>query len=932
MKKKRKNKMLLKNKVLGCCLFSMSMFCQEPIVHKGQVKDFRTDKLLNSFEIEITNTNKNYEFLDVNGVFEISLSSKVKQITVKSSGYQEQTVMLSSVNTHVIYLKSLDEVQNEFTLLNLTEDQLEDENGEVANITGIFSASDDIYLNTVGFEFQGVFYSARGLGADQRTFLLNGVQQNRLYDDRPAWSNWGGINQVYRNQEVTEPLGTSEKTFGRALGVTSFTTRASKYSKRTRVSYARSDRSYENKTSISHVGSLPHQWYYMVSASRRWGNEGYRKGTFYDATSLMLSAEKYLNTNHSLTASFLYTPNRRGVAGVYTDEVFQLKGNSYNGNWGYQNGDKRNARVRTVSEPLFLLTHVYEKENITRWENSLLLQKGEIGYSRIDYNGGSNTDAAYYQNLPSYWLAKNNVDYESVYMYEQAFLNDGQLNWDALYDANAEMKAVDQNAAYVLYSDQRDETRVQFNSNITQKINEHWQLNASLDYRQTSSENYAKVLDLLGGNGYLDVASFTLAQSDLNNPNRIVYKDDKFKYHYHINSSSVSAFAQTSWKGKKVEISTALATAYSSHQRDGEYRYENYADAEGKSKKVSLWAHQAKANMLYKLSGRNLFNLQTAYIQKSPNIKQVFPNARVSNTVLENLDTENLFSNAFSYIRRGLNYQVKLTGYYNDQQNVTETGFYFAEGFGTDADDNPDTGDLLDENSLFVQEVLNGISKKYVGLELGTSYDVLSTVKLTGVVGLGKYTYNNNPNLILYTEDNASAQNLGFINGTKNLGAAQLKGKRLSVGPQQAFSLMLNYNDPSYWRIRVSVNHFRNNYVDVAPIRYTSNFTNEINGTEIAHLDTDLVKLFREQEQLNNFTLVNLSGGKSWRLNTGYLSLYWSVQNVFDISYRTGGFASSRAANYSEQFNEYQRETPLFGNRYFVGNGSTFFTGLYYSF
>ncbi|MGY5354955.1 TonB-dependent receptor [Wenyingzhuangia sp. IMCC45467] len=924
--------MLSIHKFFCCCLFSLSIYAQQQVSYTGIVKDFKTNEPVISFEIDIPNTDKQYFYTNANGRFSVSLSSDIKQIIVKASEYKEERITLTSFKSNVVFLKPMDKIQNEFSLVNLTDDQLDDESGEVANIAGIFSASDDVYLNTIGFEFQGVFYSARGLSSDQVTFLLNGVQQNRLYDDRPAWNNWGGVDGIYRNQEVTEPLGASEKTFGRALGVTSLTTRASKYRTGTRVSYARSDRSYQNKASVSHVGSLSNEWYYVVSASRRWGNEGYREGSFYDANSLMLSVEKYVNTNNSLTASFMYTPNRRGAAGSYTNEVFGLKGNSYNGNWGYQNGKKRNARIREVEEPLFLLTHTYENNDKTRWENTLMLQKGNIGYSRIDYNGGANPDAAYYQKLPSYWLSRNTVDYENVYRYEQAFLNDGQLDWDFLYKANAEMNATNQNAAYVLYSDKRDEQRIQFNSNITQKINEDWQFNASVDYRNTTSENYAEVIDLLGGNGYLDVASFTLVQSDLNNLNRVVTEGDRFKYNYNINSSSVSGFAQTAWKAKKIELTGALGASYTTHQREGLYNYENYADAEGKSKKINLLAHQAKANVLYKLSGRNLFDFKTAYIQKSPSVRQVFPNARVSNATLENLETENLFSNALSYIHRGLNYNIKLTGYYNLQNNVTETGFYFAEGFGTDADDDPNTGDLLDENSLFVQEVLNDIEKKYVGLELGSSYDVTSTIKLTGVIGLGNYTYNNNPNLLLYTEDDTSAQNLGFINGAKNLGAATIQGKKLSVGPQQAFSLMLAYNDPSYWRIRVSVNHFRNNYVDVAPIRYTSNFTHEINGNPIANIEDNLVSLFRQQEQLNNFTLVNLSGGKSWRLNTGYLSVFWNVQNILDISYRTGGFASGRAANYTEQLNEYNRELPLFGSRYFVGNGRTFFTGLYYSF
>lgn len=832
-------------------------------------------------------------------------------------------------------IKQPDKNKKGFSVVNLFDNELIDQNGEATNTSGLFSASDDIYLNTISFDFQGVFYKARGLDPENVTFLLNGVNQNRLYDSRPAWNNWSGVDGIYRNQVINEPLASSEKTFGNALGVISLTTQPSKYRAGTRVSYARSNRSYQNKTAINHTGTFSKSWYYTISASRRWGNQGYKQGTFYDANSLLLSIEKQLSKFHSITTSFLYTPNRRGTTGFYTDEVLNLKDNTYNGNWGFQNGKKRNARVRTVKEPILLFTHSYVKLDKIRWQNSLFLQKGTSGYSRIDYNGGNNPDPTYYQKLPSYWLSRNRIDFENVYRYQQDFENNGQLNWDFLYQSNVELKANNQSAAYLLYSDKRDESRIQFNSNITQKINNAWKLNASLDYRNTFSDNYAEALDLLGGNNYLDVASFTQAQSDLNHPNREIQKGDRFKYNYKINSSHLNGFAQINWKGKKVEISNAIGFTYSAHQRNGKYNYENESNSIGKSDKVKLSAFQGKLNALYKFSNRNLVSFKTAYIQKAPNVKQLFPNARVSNITLDNVDPQNLFSNSFSYVYRGIKHRLKFTGYYNLQSNETTSRFYFAEGFGTDANDvenEIDTSELLDENSLFVLETLNGIKKQHIGIELGTSYDITSSIKLIGVLGLGDYRYNNNPNLILYTENSNTARNLGFTNSKKNLGTSSIKGKKLSSGPQQAFSLKLAYSDPSYWRINVSVNHFRNNYVGIAPIKHTSNFIQEINGNLIKNLDTDLVRRFRTQEQLTNFTLINLSGGKSWLLKKGYLSFYWNVQNVLNINYRTGGFTSSRAANYSEQLKEHNRETALFGNRYFTGNGRVFFTGIYYSF
>jgi len=153
----------------------------------------------------------------------------------------------------------------------------------------------------------------------------------------------------------------------------------------------------------------------------------------------------------------------------------------------------------------------------------------------------------------------------------------------------------------------------------------------------------------------------------------------------------------------------------------------------------------------------------------------------------------------------------------------------------------------------------------------------------------------------------------------------------LSVGPQEAYSAILSYRDPNYWRIKLSINHFRNSFVDLSPIRYTENFVTELDGTPIDGIDDGILSDMLEQEKLKNFMLVNLSGGKSWKLKKHYLSVFWSVQNVLGTQYNTGGFQSSRLANYTEQLVEYNRERPWFGTRYFVGNGRTYFVGVYFS-
>ncbi len=811
----------------------------------------------------------------------------------------------------------------------LSEADINDEDGEVLNVSGIFSASEDIYLNTVGFDFQGVFYNIRGLGADQVTFLLNGVHQNRWYNHRPAWSNWGGIDGIYRTQTVTEPLGKSQQVFGNALGVHALSTLASDYRKGTRISYAMSNRSYQHKISVLHVGTLKNNWQYVVSSSLRRGEEGVRSGTAFKGHSLMVSLEKQIHKQHLISVSLLHAPTQRGLSRAYTNEVLSLKDENYNANWGYQNGKKRNARVRTIKEPLLLGTHRYKTEKI-QWQNTVLLQKGTIANSRLDFNGGVNPNPTYYQRLPSYWLSRNNVDFENVFRYQQNFVNDGQLNWEQLYQANNELKAQNQTAAYALYNDHRDERRIQLNSAFTKNIDKNWSVDASIAYRNVFAENYAKVLDLLGGEGYLDVASFTLTQSDVKHPNRIVKEGDRFKYNYEIKSHGVESFLQTTFNNKRIESTVSVGMSYQSHQRTGLYQPENFENAAGKSKKANLLAFQSKLNFIYKFSPKHVIHAASAFVQRNPSIKQVFFNARVSNSILKNTKPENFTTHSLSYIYRGRKSHVKLTGYYHGQSNVTETGFYFTEGLGSESQ-NAEDG-LLQDNSAFVQEILSGIKKRHYGIELGANYKLTSQVKLTGIVGLGNYTYANNPNLTLYAEQNVRTQNLGFVNGEKTLGNAYISDKKLATGPQQAFALKFSYSDPNYWRISVSLNHFRNNYVDVAPILYTQNFTQELDGSPIKNIDGNLVRQLRKQEALRPFSMVNVTGGKSWKFHKTYVSIFYAIQNILNKQFRTGGFTSSRAANYTERLKEFNREIPLFGNRYFVGNGRTFFVGLYVSF
>ena len=80
--------------------------------------------------------------------------------------------------------------------------------------------------------------------------------------------------------------------------------------------------------------------------------------------------------------------------------------------------------------------------------------------------------------------------------------------------------------------------------------------------------------------------------------------------------------------------------------------------------------------------------------------------------------------------------------------------------------------------------------------------------------------------------------------------------------------------------------------------------------------------------------LVNLNAGKTWRVsskNRNTVGLHVSVNNVFDVTYKAGGFEQARNANYTELAQD-RANGNTFGSKYFYGYGRTYFVNLYYNF
>ncbi|QNM85448.1 TonB-dependent receptor [Polaribacter pectinis] len=925
-------------------LLFFSIGLQAQNIVKGIVSDSDSENPLRSVSVSVINTSIS-QITGADGVFTLkNLTNGNYIVEIKLAGYETQnfpvelTGKMVDLGTILLY-KDITEDQD-LSIVTITDDELNDDGGAADNISGLLQASQDVYLRTAAFEFSSSFFRIRGLDSENGKLLINGIDMNKLYSGRPQWSNWGGLNDVLRNQEFSTGLTASAYTFGGILGSTNINVRASTQRPGTRISYAASNRSYQHRVMATHSSGMSEDgWAYTVAASRRAGNEGFVDGTMYNANSMFLSLEKKFNEEHSLNFTSITAFNRRGKSAPQTQEVFDLKGIRYNSYWGFQNNEIRNSRIKEVSEPILMLNHYWDLNETTSINTNVSYQFGKTGNSRIDNNGtrvdgtavdgngnpyivnlgASNPDPTYYQKLPSYGLRQG---YSNIYDIQQNFINDGQLNWNSLYNANLNPQNGG-NSSYVLYEDRNDDTQFTVNSILDKEISENITLNARVQYTKLKSKNFAEVIDLLGGTGYLDADSFADSfdekQNDLLNPLNVVGVGEKFKYNFNLFSDVIDGFVQGQFKYNKVDFYLAANVSRTSHQREGLFQNGGFANNSlGKSEELSFTNYGAKGGFTYKFSGRHLFNVNAGYLTKAPNLRNSFSNSRENNNTVENLTSEKIMTADASYIFRGPILQAKVTGYYTKVQDATEISFFFADGIGGD-------------NTAFVQEILSGIDKKHFGAEFGVEAQVTPTIKLKAAGNIGQYTYDNNPNLYLTTENNTRSTDAGFVNGRKDFGAANLKNYKLAAGPQTAYSVGFEYRDPDYWFVGATANFFDNVYVDVAPLTRTSNFADD-GGIPFNDYDVDIARELLQQEKFNNYMVVNMIGGKSWKIGDQYISVFASLGNLFNTKYKSGGFEQGRNANYRQLKEDKELDTPVFGNKYWFGRGTSYFLNVNYRF
>lgn len=833
--------------------------------------------------------------------------------------------------------------------LAILDNSGDEENGQSSTV-GLLQSSQDVFNRIASFDLGAYWFRPRGVDGRTSENMLNGVSMVKSDNGNVDFSNWGGLNEIVRYPEISANHSPSEYAFGGSSGVIYKNTKASEYRKGFQAVYSITNRNYRQRVSLRYTSGMSKSgWAFTVMGAKRWAEEGIQDGTFYDAYGTYLGVEKKFSDSHTMTFNAFASPTRRSTSSPNTQEVYDYRGVHYNSYWGWQNGEKRNERVRKGFQPVFQLQDFWKINKKSNLWTSVSYQFGKDKGSRLDWQNVSNPSPTYYKNLPSYAL--NSILYGTTNLNDpnpanyslddyNKSLNDWQtndqsvtqLNWDNLYAVNRKNKEAtgNGNAKYFLVNDVSDDKIWNAATHYTYNFNDKSKFILNVAYQNFRSEYYREVNDLLGADYVLAVDPFAESNRqgssglyDVNDTNLQKKVGDRINYNYILRRQEVKVNPGFKLATGNFDVFVSGLFAYSTSNREGLFKHYLYQNTSfGTSQDYNYLNYGLKGQIVYRLNGRNFLVYNGAYFTQAPYLEDIFINPRNNNFSAPGIKSAKISANDLSYVMSTPIIKLRLTGYLVDTQDDTNVTRFFADGLdlGTTNED----GSVEEKTaSAFVTQTMSNVNKRNMGAELGVDFKILPTLSFQGVANWGDYTYRNTPN-VYFASDVVAAPYIDY-------GKTNIKGMKVGGTPQKAFSAGLRYSSPKYWWVGANWNYLDDNNLDPNAILRSENFIqNSVSGTPYINLDQDKVDYYMSQKKLPSAHFFNANIGKSWIFGKYYLLISASVNNILDNrNYITGGFEQIRNSNGDINFeNDYKSKYPNFAPKYWYTQGRSYFVNL----
>jgi len=760
----------------------------------------------------------------------------------------------------------------------------------------------DRFTQAARFEFSQAFYRNRGLEPEYQAHRFNGFRLEDPSSGWPRWRVWSGLYPYNRGGSAhTAPRSWQQGIPGLA-GSENIEIRVQEQAEGIRTRFRWTNGNLRHLASLGQAGRLQGGQRYLLFGRLGTSGEGVSEGTARQDVTLMAGISGQKGSSWDWEFLHLVQSGRRGTSSPLTEEVSRIKGVRYNPNWGYFLGRPRNASTtkHTIALNSMRLWHEGRRMSLTLGLFGMLSvqRRGRLGYF-----GAPSPRPDYYRYLPSYYLQRGSLTPGDQLAIRQEFEMHSQLDWGELIRVNT-AGLPNREASYFLYDQVSRGPEWNFYAALEwpSPSESIWRVAVSGSW--ATKENFGQITDLLGGTFVRNRDAFSGNLYALGIPEELE-TGDLYQYHYRMHYPRLRLHTTLDKRLGVLDTHWGYELGYLSARRVGYFQNEAFTvNSPAASSPISQLTHRFSGNMGWSPDHRNRLELTLLWERLPIQARDLWVFPEYSDEALPHDANPEAMEVDFSYYLRWRQFNGRFSLYRIALSGLRTSRIIYARTVN---------GSALGNRST------TGIDQENLGIEAGIDWEPLPDVTVFGSLSIGRHSWLGLARTRFYPLPEKSDTG-GLV--PWELGATHMKGLRVPGGPQTAWSLGVYFRRLSGWRLGVTFNGFADNYVAPSLLRRREGFLQGFDAVSAG--DYALIRSSRIRERLAEASLLRVSVGRSWRKFGGFASVYLSVSNLLNTDFRTGGFEQSRHGHIDEWSEDALSGRPVFGNKYWFGQGRNF--------
>ncbi len=724
-------------------------------------------------------------------------------------------------------------------------------------------------------------------GFDQRNVgvMIDGVPVNDMENGWVYWSNWFGLGAITSQIQVQRGLGATKLAMPSVGGTMNILTQNTGGKRQIKVMQEYGSGTFL-RTSLSYKsGTLKKGWGILFAGSYKQGN-GWVDGLNTQGVFYYLKVQKKLG-NHVLSLSGFGAPQKHGQRTYnqpleYWDSEYARKlgvtdidtvnvdhGRRFNQHWGYYT-DSTTGKTIVKNERL----NYYHKPQITLkdfWKINKKLSWSNLAYVSIGRGGGqryfnSSSSILYDENGQVAW---NDIEYNNKW---KTLFGNTYPTIDYAYDSTL-LKS-----SQIISSSVNNHMWVGGISQFDLKVNEKWNVAGGLDYRWYKGDHYTEVVDLLGGDYFIN-------ESDLNAPTNMKrvgdkiaredtpYQNDRSGYEQWAGGFGQAEYSHGRWTAfvnfsavvngyrgvdyfQKRQLDLGDTVLQIGYNDTVIYNGQTYTrNSDGLEYSDTGWKWLAggtiKAGANLNLTERSNLFLNLGYLNRTPQFSNVVDNN--TNTFFREILNEKIYAFELGYGFRSKAISINANGYFTYWENKPFP-------FGVSVP-NP-----LDPTE-FVRANVNGMDALHMGVELDVAWKIHPKLTFELMASYGDWTWQ-------------SVETIDVVGTQFQFDA---KGVHVGDAAQSTYAGSLRWQFVKNAYLKVIYTYFDRFYSNFDPFSLTG-----ANGG-------------RESWKVPSYGLMNVSAGYRLKIKNTALNFKGNIFNALNTWYisdaRTNQYGSTWDAN-----------------------------------